>query len=136
MENIRVAEGIADIIVRGEQIHSDDISDIVGNIAGQVNCYPSRIKSGCKHEAYFISLRSQRYARGSGHLTFRKALECLVQHMQGSCDGITKIAIIVTDSWDEKAFDDWYDNVEQIKRQGRIVQAYIISGNNVSQMRI
>ena len=33
-------------------------------------------------------------------------------------------------------FNDWRDNLEQIKREGKIVEAYIISGNTVSQMQI
>lgn len=131
-----VAEGIADIIGHGEFINSDDISDIVGRWAGDVNCYPSKIKGDCKQKAYFISLKDKRYAKGNGHLTFRQALECLIQHMQGTCYDVTKTAILLSDIWDAGAYNDWRNNIEQIKRQGRIVEAYIIGGNKATPMQI
>lgn len=132
-----VAKHIADMIGRGESIHSDDISDIVGKkMADDVNCYPSKIKGDCKQIAFFISLKDKRYAKGNGHLTFRQALECLVQHMQGACYDVTKIAILLSDIWDAGAFDDWHNNIKQIKRQGKKVEAYIIGGNKVKPKQI
>ncbi len=132
MPNSRVGEEIADRIAHrigdGERIRSADISEM---IPGDVNCYPSNRKGGCKRVAYFISLKSKRYAIGGGHLTFRKALERLVQHMQGSCPEITEVAILLSDSWDAEVLDDWHNNIETINRQGRIVEAYIIGENSV-----
>jgi len=127
---------IADIAGSGDKIHSGNIPDIIRRIAGDVNCYPSNIKGSCMQEAYFISLTSKSYATDRGHLSFKKALECIVQHMQGSCYNYTKVAILVSDSWDTDVFNDWRDNLEQIKRERKIVEAYIISGNTVSQMQI
>lgn len=135
-EGIEVAEGMADVIGRGELIHSGHIPDIVGRMAGNVNVYPSMVKGDCKKKAYFISLKDKRYAKGNGHLTFRQALECLVQHMQGACYDITGIAILLSDIWDAGAYDDWHNNIKQIKRQGKIVEAYIIGGNKVTRMQI
>jgi hypothetical protein len=142
MENMNSAiQRIADIMGDSEMmdtekgIRPEDIGEIVGANAGQVNCYPGIPGGGCHPAAYFVSLTSKRYAKGRGHLTFRKAIECLVQHMQGHCIGKTQVAVILCDNWDSAVIDEWRFNIEQIKRHAS-VEAYLISGRNISPMQI
>ena len=120
---------------RGSGMSVAEIGDIIEANAGSVNCYPGKPSGACHDKAYFISLTSKRYAKGAGHLSFRKAIERLVQHMQGHCVGFTKDAIVICDSWDPDVIDDWRSNIDQIKRTARI-QAYLVSGNNISKMNI
>lgn len=116
-------------------VGSDEICDIVESNTGVVNCYPGRPGAGCSHHSFFVSLSSKNLAKGRGHLTFRKAIECLVQHMQGHCVGHTKVAIIISDCWDSDVFDEWRDNIEHIKKDAEVL-AFLISGGNITQMKI
>jgi hypothetical protein len=117
-------------------IKSQDLPLIVGEYYdSDFNCYPGIPGAGCHDEAFFISLNSKKLATGRGHITFRKALEHLVQHMQGYCSNITKTAIIITDEWDSNAIDDWQVNIEQIKSKAHI-EAYLITNRSITEINI
>lgn len=125
---LEIGEQIGGIIAHGGQLDVSDVENIVSSKAGDVNCYPSKTKGTCKNVAYFISLTNKRYTKGNGHLTFTKALEYLVKHMQGSCPVITKTAILICDSWNPAAIEFWLNNIREMKKD-KVVKAYFYPGD-------
>ena len=118
---------------RGGPISPDDITRVVSSCGGEpVNCYPGEPGAACHSMAVFVSLTAKAYARGRGHLSFRQALECFVQHMQGGCAGRTHTAIVIVDSWDPEAFEDWRANIEQVRKSGAFVEVYLVDSNSVT----
>ena len=117
------------------KVRPQDIAGIINSRVGQVNCYPGIPSASCCKEAFFVSLRSKEYATGRGHISCRTALEKLVQHMQGHCINVTDVAILITDSWDVKAYDEWRSNIKQIKKNAQ-VEVYIVNGKNITRMHI
>lgn len=137
-----IAERLAGIIDKlGSEggIRARDIPQLVGDVRGQgqraVNCYPGVKGADCHQMAFFVSLNSPSYKRGKGHLTCRKAIERLVQHMQGGCNNRTANAIIITDSWDAKAVHDWEASIQAIKASAS-VEAYLIAGGNATKIML
>ena len=111
-EYLGIAERILDRIKKRDANESTpitpkDLAELVGANSGRVNCYPGIPGTGCCQVSFFISLTSERYIppRGRGHLTFRKILEKFVQHMQGHCRGITKVAVLIFDRPDPDALN-------------------------------
>ncbi len=43
-------------------------------------------------------------------------LERLVRHVQGSCAGTTREAVLITDTWNPEAFERWRSNLETLRR--------------------
>lgn len=119
-------------------ITPNDLVELVGGNSGLVNCYPGVPGNVCCREAFFISLTSTRYipSRGGGHLTFRKALETFVQHMQGHCKGRTEVAIFIVDSFDPDAFCEWQSNIEQLRSDGAHIGAFLITGDKVNPINL
>lgn len=134
-----VAERISDAIFTAQQIGKgitvDDLEHITNGDGYGMNMYPSNHGGSCCHEAFFISLSSTRYAKSAGHLKFRKALEKLVQHTQGTCSGITKVAVLITDSWDANAIDEWRGNIEQIQQHIHL-EVYLITNSRIQLLPI
>ncbi len=119
------------------QITPDDLVELVGANSGLVNCYPGFPTNICCREAFFISLTSGQYLSQRGrHLSFRKALELLVQHMQGHCKTTTKVAVLIFDSWDPDAFREWELNIEQIQLDGAHIEIFLITGNNITPVKL
>jgi len=138
----RIAGNIASRLeeVSGEGgIRSDDIADIVGGCGygSDINCYPGRPSHGCHDLAVFVSLTSpQHKGKHGGHLTCRKAIEKLVQHMQGSCaHGQTQHAVLVVDSWDSKAASEWTGNFREIHTQAHL-EVFLVTGGGVNRLRV
>jgi len=138
----RIAGNIASRLeeVSGEGgIRSDNIADIVGDCGygSDINCYPGRPGHGCHDLAVFVSLTSQQHkGKHSGHLTCRKAIEKLVQHMQGSCaHGQTRCAVMVVDSWDSKAASEWAENLREIQSKAQL-EVYLVTGGGISKIRV
>ena len=134
----RVADRIAEIFERRAEeqgISPKDVPEITSPATGgEVNCYPGYPADTCYPVAYFFSLASHRYTKGCrGHLTCRQALEKLVQHMQGLCVGHTHAAIMITDSWDTNAFEDWRANIEQIRRNS-LVEIYLLTAGRAARI--
>jgi len=113
----------------------DIIKQSIGQGNGDINSYPGTPGGSCCDLAFFISLSTPAYAKGRGHLTCRNAMEKIVQHIQGSCYQKTRFAVLITDSWDASAYDDWRWNIENIKGHSGI-EIYLISGSKVSQINI
>ena len=57
--------------------------------------------------------------------TFAYMLERLVRHVQGSCAGTTREAVLITDTWNPEAFERWRSNLETI-RQSVSLAIYLI----------
>jgi hypothetical protein len=117
-------------------ISAQEIPDMMGNLmAGEpINCYPGTLGRGCFPKAVFVSL-SKPHAKGKNHLSFRQALERLVQHMQGHCLGKTKTAVILTDNWDTMALEDWRFNLDRVQSEAS-VHIFMIAGGKVTKMQI
>jgi hypothetical protein len=137
-----IAERIAGIIeeMKGEGgISADRIPDILNDLfggeLGNINCYPGKPGYDCYDFAMFLSLTSEAYAKGRGHLTCRKAMEKIVQHMQGLCSQKTRDAVFITDSWDATAFNEWRANLAEI-RNNACLEIYLISGRAISEIYI
>ena len=105
-------------------------------IEGGANCYPCIRKGPCCSVAFFISLKGP-MAKGCGHLSFPQVLDEFVRHMQGHCAGITRDAVIFTNNWEHCSYEQWHDNIENIKRGGVHLEAYLISnGSYITQINI
>ena len=133
----RVAQAIAERLSVGESFRANDVPFLVEDYLehDEVNCYPGVSGDRCHRIAYFISLNSAKNAKGSGHLHFQKILDCLVQHMQGRCQGITQVAVIITDSWDARTLDKWEHNIEKIKLEAHL-ELYIFAEGQALELPI
>ncbi len=102
----------------------------------KINLYPGQPDNRCYRLAIFISLSSPSYIKGTrGHLSFRGALEKIVQHMQGMCRYETKVALFITDSWDPSAIEEWVPNLRQISRDN-FMGIYLFSKGTLNKMAI
>lgn len=118
-----------------EGILVSDIPMLIESCCSEaVNCYPG-VPSVCHEKLVLLSLKSKLHTKGVGHISFQKALELLVRHMQGSCSGSTRIAVLITDNWDVKALDFWRHNIVRIQHNA-LVEIYMISGSKVTRIAI
>lgn len=130
----RVVARICNQIYRGERdgkIRAKDIPSILSNSLGggnwDVNCYPGEPSHACHNIAYFFSLSAPDVIdKKRGHLKFEDAIEKLIQHMQGHCTGITKYAVLVTDSWNARVAYAWSRNIKEIKENCHL-EIYLIN---------
>jgi len=137
----RIAERIAghlSELAEMRKIGSEELSEIgsdaVGN--GKINLYPGVPSYGCHDLSHFVSLSSPAYVKGKrGHLSCRQAIEKIVQHIQGKCMNRTRVAILVTDSWDSSASHEWEANLQQIANTIHF-EIYLIAGQNVSKIEL
>ena len=119
-----VATKIAEIINEMKQeggISTNRLSEIIASCVGRgeshINCYPGIPVGGCCDIALSISLTLSSHKKGRGHLPFRKAVEKVVQHMQGNCSQTTRFAILIADSWDPEAYEEWKSNFDVLKKR-------------------
>ena len=111
-----------------DKLHKSHIADILGTKMGShINCYPGTPGRGCFDVAFFVSLTCSKYKSGNGHLSFKEALEHFVEHMQGTCAGITKHAVIITDNWDPNVFVAKVDNIKRVQEAGACVEIYLLA---------
>ena len=116
-------------------LRPSDIAGILG-FREEINCYPGVPGAGCHDTAIFVSLSSSNHrGKHRGHLTCRQAIEKLVQHMQGSCEGITQEAALIVDSWDAEAAGEWRANLKRIENQAHL-EIYLVAGRSVSPIQI
>ncbi len=123
-------QGLAKRLGAQGPIRPDEISGLIQeSFGGTVNCYPGGAPGACCPVAIFVSLRGREYVEGRrGHLDFRRALERLVQHMQGRCPVYTSLALLVADELDRDALDEWLPNLQEIRNSGRQVVVYLLQG--------
>jgi hypothetical protein len=122
----------------GGGIRPGDIVDIVGEYGrgGAINCYPGIPGNSCHELAVFVSLTSEAHkGKHRGHLTCRQAIEKLVQHMQGTCAGVTLYAVLIVDSWDGNAASEWTSNLERIKTEAHL-EVYLMVGGSASLLSV
>jgi len=115
------------------KLRPDDVAEIVGGHAGEVNCYPGTPSNMCCEKAYFISLSIPLAGSSKPHLKFRQALEHLVRHMNGSCKNVTRFAILITDNWDAKAWGEWAPTIQGLNNV--YVEAYLLVGGKASRVK-
>ncbi len=137
-----IAEGIASALEEMKHeggVSVDRIPEIISSLIGNdkiaINCYPGLPGYHCCDLSFFVSLSSPSHKKGNGHLYFGKALERIVQHMQGVCIKKTRAAILITDNWDDAVFEEWLPNFEQIKTYAHI-EAYLLAGRSVNEITI
>lgn len=137
-----LARGILDRILEGErEIHPTEIPELIaggGHVGKEpFHCYPGGEPSDdCYSLAVIVSLSSKRNTvLRSGHLDFEKALEMLIRHMQGTCVGVTRTAVLITDSWHPDAFEKWHSNIDQIGKKA-LVEIYLLAGHQVTEIGI
>jgi len=113
---------------RRHGVRPEEIPGIIGDVTGlsEFNCYPGYPGNICYPVAFFVSLNSRVVAKGRGHLHFQKILDCFIEHMLVKCDGITKNAIMVTDSWDARIAYSKRSFIDKIRKQAN-VELYILS---------
>ena len=90
-----------------------------------VNFYPSTEPAVCCSTLVVISL-SGRNSRGNGHLKFEDALERIILHAQGVCEGVTRDVVLMTDSWNARDYQKWAVNLEKIKAHNVQFEAYLL----------
>lgn len=119
-------------------IYADEIPEIIDRSfnRNEINCYPGSPSNECFDFVLFIALQASPYAKGKGHLSFEKAIEKIVQHLQGYCAGKARNAVFITDSWDPKVFEKWRSNLKQIIRTVTLFEIYLLSGDSISEIRI
>jgi hypothetical protein len=133
----QIAGQLAEMADR-RKIGSEELGEIVEVAFGgeEINLYPGIPGYGCHELSIFISLSSPSYVKSKrGHLSCRQAIEKVVQHMQGSCMHKTRVAVLVTDSWDSSVSHEWESNLRQIENMA-LFEIYLIAGRNVSEIRI
>jgi len=123
-------------------LKGDNLPAIVETACNQgrdsFNCYPGLPGAGCHKTSFFIALQSNSYVKGRshGHIDFNMAMEKMVQHMQGYCHGSTKCAVLMTDSWNVASFEKWHSNIKTMQKEGNLIECYLFSGGQVSEIKI
>lgn len=119
----------------GKVTGANGIPSLLGRcgVEGEVNCYPGQPNGNCYPLAFFVSLHSREITTRQSiedgvHLSFRKMLEIMVRHMtEEPCKDKTLFAVIITDSWDARAWEKWSGEVAAIKKQEhKSLEAYLI----------
>lgn len=97
---------------------------------GQVNFYPSDHLGPCCNIAFFISLRGKRWKiKNKDRVDFSELFDNIIQHCQGSCQGHTNQAIIITDNWDDDVANKWKHNIQALKSHGVEFHVFVITGS-------
>jgi len=120
----------------------DERKGFLENILGmtmylyEFNFYPSKYPSNCCEVAFFTSLNGNRWnIHDNERISLENMFKTMIKHCQGSCFGITKYAVIITDNWDDNAVDFWRHNFEKMKTDGIEIEVYFLIGNGfVSKM--
>ena len=103
----------------------------------EFNFYPSGISGVCCEVAFFTSLTGRRWdLEKKERLSFEEMYKVLISHCQGNCLDRTKVAVIVTDNWDDDIAEFWQPNISRIKKSGVVVQVHLIIGNNRSYFEL
>lgn len=136
-----IAGSISNLLERGGKNGGIKVQDIIDSvnknyIDRSINLYPSKKLGCCEKTAVFVSLESSLHIKKQrGHLSCKSAIIKLVQHMQGKCSGITNHAVLIVDSWNAKAVDEWRDNLNKIKSKAKL-EIFFLSGGNVHLLNI
>ena len=73
---------------------------------------PSDEEGDCKEVAVFVALDAKSMKLKPKHrMSFKEALERIVQHVQGTCAGTTKHILLITSSMDADDLAPWLGNI-------------------------
>jgi len=135
-EFVEIANALATAIGEGEPIESDLVVEIIRKSAGggDFNCYPGNPGYDCCVLAVFVSMCDESLTVGKGHMNFRRMFQKFKEHMRGQCQGQTKNAVMITDSWSPGEFNKWRDVIGQVQKEGVRVEIYIIVKDKVSEI--
>jgi hypothetical protein len=89
------------------------------------NCYPGLPGDQCYPLALFVSL-SGKLRRGPWWYTFPRILVALDQHFYGKCRGQTREGVVITDTWESRAYEEWKTNIENMKQDGVSLEIYLV----------
>ena len=145
-EYTNTVRDIARVASDGE-LDIEKLGELLSGRHGAINCYPGEPTDTCYPMAWFVAVEGQlgrgiqqdfgppwhhryRYWRRMSPWDdwgtpqppygFAALLEQCVRHMQGHCAGVTREAIILTDSWNALAYEHWRGNLERIRAQARV----------------
>jgi hypothetical protein len=133
-EFLELAQRIAGVASDGG-IDVSHLRELVGSRYGEINCYPGSPSDLCCDLAVFISLHG-RLAKKKWPLNFEAMLKAFVQHMQGMCSETTRHAVIITDSWWSREFEQWAGNLRTISQSSHVETYLIGCGGWVTPIRI
>jgi hypothetical protein len=105
-----------------------DLLEILSSQVGEVNCYPGYEGGRCHDLSFFFCFQG-RLAKKGWPLSFEEMLVRFVQHMQGICAQKTRMAVIVTDSWNAINYEKWMHNIEAARVLGAHVEIYLVKTN-------
>ena len=93
-----------------------------------MNCYPGDPNHPCYPLAVFLSLHG-RLAKGTkwSYYNFENILQEIIRHVQGSCPGVTRDVVLITDSWLAPNIEKWQAVIRNIiVEKGINVEVYLI----------
>lgn len=101
-----------------------------------INIVPVNNKGKCREQAVFVSkIHNQnpsKIALGEP-MAFGPLLERLVQHLQGSCYGVTREVLVVTDNLDALAMNAWANNLQVAQHEQHVsIQVVYLDKNNTA----
>lgn len=126
-----IAERLAGRILENGTVTIGELPGIIGNAVRRdvdsFNIYPGGIPGRCQELAVIISLTYNVNASGKNQLSFRSAIELILQHVK-RCPN-TRSVVFVTDNWDAGAVKAWRDFLLPIQRDINLEIFLIVSGN-------
>jgi hypothetical protein len=153
-----MVEQIARVAAEGG-LDIDRLGELLRSRYGEINLYPGEPTDACHPLAWFVALEGplgreiQRetrpprfpfwwlaYQRAGWYgddlylphppYGFTHTLELFVRHMQGCCGGITRQAVIVTDTWIAPVYERWRGNIERIRGVAH-VEGYLVGAGRL-----
>ncbi len=117
-------------VKKNDSIGLDNIVMEMSMFLPEFNFYPSKNKTGCSQVSIFTSLMGKRWnLKNSERLTFDQMFKFIIRHFQGSCMGKTKYAVLVVDNWDDDIANFWKPNIEQLNKNGVIIEVRMMIGS-------
>jgi hypothetical protein len=95
-----------------------------GNSSTHLNLYPCDNVGKCAYEAVFISISSELSRRNftalrrDQFISLDRVVQKLVQQVLGSCAGINKHVLLITDHLDSEVLGPWMPLVNQMLQSG------------------
>jgi hypothetical protein len=122
---------------------SDTFEDVIfsfGNSSTHLNLYPCDNVGMCANEAVFISISSElsrrnfKALRRDQFISLDRVVQKLVQQVLGSCAGINKHVLLITDHLDSEVLGPWMPVVNQMLQSG--VKIEIVYLNSKGQTNL
>lgn len=120
----QIAGRIAQEAKELQGIDPRQLGELLENHFGEINCYPGMPGAECYPLAFFVALQGKMSSK-KWPLKFDGMLEAFIRHMQGDCEGATRNAVIITDTWSAIDFEKWAGNVRTITQRAN-VEMYLV----------